>query len=336
MCGIFGFSRATEASRQLMPWLALGMQSRGKDSWGGTDGVDVIKHLGKIEDSWELPKWKRGIFHTRSGTSGAVSLENQHPFKYSRADGSYVIGVHNGVITNHHALDSKHGRSLAVDSMHVYAHIAEDKDLGEIEGWGALAWFDVSPGGRKSTMNFCRFNMDSFHFMLLEDGGIVFASTLDTIKFATKMLGVKYKQLYEYKERVVHYISQDPDTKEDQLYITTTTLPFGERGCWNRFGADRSFCGYGNAQTYNNSGWIRKENGVYVLEDRGTSSDSGASSEAKAGKGSKKFCIKCSHEIVGIKRKKPILCTKCLTDFTTESPKLIVKEPKLHVATANA
>ena len=37
------------------------------------------------------------------------------------------MGIHNGCITNHEALNIKYERKFEVDSMHIFAHIAEKK-----------------------------------------------------------------------------------------------------------------------------------------------------------------------------------------------------------------
>jgi glucosamine 6-phosphate synthetase-like amidotransferase/phosphosugar isomerase protein len=58
MCGIFGFVNRTPYTSSMMPFLALEMLRRGRDSWGVTDGVNTIKKIGAIIDSWHLPAWE--------------------------------------------------------------------------------------------------------------------------------------------------------------------------------------------------------------------------------------------------------------------------------------
>jgi asparagine synthetase B (glutamine-hydrolysing) len=191
MCGIFGTSNLTPTTRAMMPFLAWAMEDRGKDSWGATDGREVVKKLGAITDSWELPEWERGIFHTRARSVGAATVENAHPFEFESEAVGRVIGIHNGSIGNHDELNRKLGRNFAVDSMHIFAHIAEGRGTEELEGWGACAWY------QDGLLRLWRFHMDALHVARLETEELVFASTGAAIHKAARMVGAKV--LHEYK-----------------------------------------------------------------------------------------------------------------------------------------
>ena len=186
MCGVFGASKLTLATRKMLPILGLEMESRGRDSWGMSDGREVIKHLGAISDSWEEPPeaWEGVIVHTRSASMGsAKNLENAHPFRFQKEDGSEVIGIHNGAIWNHAELNKQYNRGFDCDSMHIWKHRAEGRGWKEIEGYGALAWWE---GGE---LEFLRWGTYDLHMVTLGGGELVFCSLPGVLTKAAKMLG---------------------------------------------------------------------------------------------------------------------------------------------------
>lgn len=83
------------------------------------------------------------VGHVRHATSGAKTTENAHPFEATRADGSRIIGVHNGSLYD--GWKSKpYGKDFEVDSawmMHMLAQ--EGADAFEyFNGAFALVWYD--------------------------------------------------------------------------------------------------------------------------------------------------------------------------------------------------
>lgn len=223
MCGIFGCDQITDVTKPIMSILAWEMEGRGKDAWGATDGQNVIKHLGPITESWKLPMdWTQGIFHTRSASTGtATNVENAHPFIFQKENGSNLIGIHNGIVRTHEALNKKHNRDFQVDSMHIFAHLAQNLDLEEIEGYGALAWYE------DGLLNFARFNTTDLYIALLETGEIVFCSRQDPIRRASKMFGSGIKTEYKIEERKRYWIAEGPDG--GRCLWGGENLPFAER-----------------------------------------------------------------------------------------------------------
>src|SRR5437867_10025519 len=150
MCGIFGFATTKKIPRawQVVTQLALYNESRGRQSWGITwlpkngKTPSVEKDVGEISKNlYRIPLLSSGILigHTRAATIGSVSKENAHPFAFTN-DKNTVIGVHNGGLSNHDELNAKLHRSFAVDSMHIFAHLAEERDMKEINGSGTVVF----------------------------------------------------------------------------------------------------------------------------------------------------------------------------------------------------
>ena len=178
----------------MAPLLAEAMYTRGRDSWGVTNSERIIKRLGSVLrtdwldliatlDNWNLAK--PVIFHTRQASTGAVTIKNQHPFSFKKTDGTgLIIGVHNGMVTNHKELNEKHGRDFDCDSMHIFANIAEEKPTKEIKGYGAMVYFD------SGNLRFCKFNMCDLNVAKVGDT-LVFCSTKRAIEDAADMLAVR-------------------------------------------------------------------------------------------------------------------------------------------------
>lgn len=309
MCGIFGYSALTEASYGMLPWLAKEMEGRGKDSWGGTNGFDEIKKIGRIRDSWEFPRWQQAIYHTRNASTGEVSIPNQHPFKFAAPDG-YVIGVHNGIVSNHEALNRKHSRDFAVDSMHLFANLAEGRSMEEIEGWGALAWFEVV--NTKPTLKFARFNMDSLTIARLPDGAVVFASTKtaleEAIWWGTKFReGVTYFVVDSDKLYAVRDVGMLANSSHESGHALGIVgdLKFGTRGRYTSSAVATTLGGSGNFFP----GLGEDEDGEtawYQHTRHRTNTNPNPTVTSAVAAGAAKVCIKCT-----LKSTDGIFCEIC-------------------------
>lgn len=78
------------------------------------------------------------IGHNRAATKGKVNDEGAHPFEFDN-----VIGVHNGTLVTHAALNP--GQTFSIDSEAIYAAIDRDgvdDTIEQLNGAFALVWFD--------------------------------------------------------------------------------------------------------------------------------------------------------------------------------------------------
>jgi hypothetical protein len=217
----------------MLPIIGLEMESRGRDAWGASDGNEVIRHVGPLHETWyedydHFHEWKAGIFHTRGASTGSPKeLENAHPFTYEKSDGTKVIGIHNGVVSNHKELDSKYGRNFSVDSMHLWKSRAEGRKWDDIEGWGNLAWWETTlseEGHQERNLHLARFNNSALELFRLEGGELIFASTQAPVRVAAKMMGNPVKS-YLHLDEYTHYYIREGENNAVTLW-KSDVLPF--------------------------------------------------------------------------------------------------------------
>ena len=212
MCGVFGFDKKTNATQFMTPALALFMEMRGHQSWGVTNGTEIYKRPSSIQETFEEQGFEPSLYHTRAASVGEVSEANAHPFQ-SIVGTRRVTGVHNGHISNHSDLDKKYSRDFAVDSMHIFQHLAEGKDVAEIDGWGAVVWTEncTDRPGIAPKIYFSRFNTPDLHICKLdtEEGELVWASTKHAIEVALKFAGLHPKFFYNIEERTKYCINAE-------------------------------------------------------------------------------------------------------------------------------
>jgi hypothetical protein len=224
MCGIWVASQLTPPTQRMAPFLSFAMQFRGDDSWGSTDGNEIIKNVGPITESWVLPEsWTQAVIHTRAATVGDITVENSHPFQFGN-----VIGVHNGMVRNHDILDRENSRNFSVDSMHIFAHIAENKNLQDIRGYGTVVYY------QDGQLFFVTFGTGwSWYIARLISGEIVGCSSKSAIEAASNLTGAKIDQWYEVKHNIKYRIATDEvyNVGEMKFGSDYETFPFGK---WNR------------------------------------------------------------------------------------------------------
>lgn len=204
MCSILGVSFApgsTISRHRLASALLSEGQVRGRDASGyawvsptenGMYKKDVPGanlYVGKIpQDATAI------IAHTRAHTHGDPSdNNNNHPLE---SPNGFIRLVHNGVIWNHNEVrqyfDTDYQKMLpAVDSS-VIGAVLETYGLDStkvIEGDAACAWFDSETG---DTIHLARFQNSPVHYVTLEDGSFVFASTASILYGALKRLNLSW------------------------------------------------------------------------------------------------------------------------------------------------
>lgn len=145
MCGIFGYSfkhgKLSAARRAVLATnLARYNDERGGDSWGvvgvNADGAHVSRGLGDLSDNaFEMCEYQTVFGHTRTASVGEVNIKNSHPFKIGK-----ILGAHNGAVYNHDELSLQYKRDFPVDSMHLFAHLNENKPFDDVVARGAIEW----------------------------------------------------------------------------------------------------------------------------------------------------------------------------------------------------
>lgn len=215
MCGLWGYSSSVSIInlKQVGIQLALYNEERGKQSWGIYNNKELIKDIGPIgRELWKIPFADKGVMigHTRAATVGDVNQVNAHPFMFNMKNGATVVGAHNGSISNHKELNEKYKRNLQVDSMQIFAHIADELDLSEIEGYGAITFM------KEGVLYFSRFNGGSLSIAQIKNGGLIWSSEEFALTKALAAANLDYF-LYEVKEGRIYYFTKDQlwDSEED-------------------------------------------------------------------------------------------------------------------------
>lgn len=207
MCGLYGWI-LNDAPKQKIERLAMSLPilntERGRDSWGVylPDADKIVKAVGVITNNGidVIARRATVLGHTRQASQGAITKQNAHPFRFGN-----VIGAHNGVLWNHDELNEKHARAFEVDSMHIFAHLADRKDMSDIQGSGAIWWY------QDERVHFTRFGGHLSVAGIEQNGkglGVVFSSEQRHLDVALRLARFEYFE-YELEDRKHYWVGKD-------------------------------------------------------------------------------------------------------------------------------
>lgn len=255
MCGIHFVISNNKAATGLSGFMKnafLANQVRGTDS----SGVFQVKHTLNDKGLRNVELFKRAVSgtdfidtqgaasilngcganlatvgHVRAATQGNVVDGNAHPFTVIREDGSRLIGVHNGSLTNWK--NKTGGDEYDVDSKWLYSKIAQDgiAAFDAIEGPFALVWFDSN---HPDHMFVARNKDRPLFWAVSEDNkSMVAASELGMLGWLVERNGIKLGKwagddYFSYAEERHLYKINMLDLND----ITKTELP--KLGTWPR------------------------------------------------------------------------------------------------------
>lgn len=141
--------------------------------------------MGKITKNFLYPPEGTDsvIYHCRAASVGKVELKNQHPFAFYKENGTRIVGIHNGTLSNNNELNQKREVNFSVDSKHIYHTMANDLDFTDLRGSAALAWYEIKPDGSRSLRTGVM-NSSNLAVAKLKTGELVFASTREAVELA--------------------------------------------------------------------------------------------------------------------------------------------------------
>lgn len=138
--------------------------------------------VGPSRSPWEwLGSYCWVAAHTRAATSGAVSIDNAHPFAVQQ-----ILLAHNGQVYN--AEDYRASEPYAVDSQLIAYRIATGRPLDDLVGYGTIQWV----AQRSRVVHLCQVGMGELAVARVGHSAIAWSSSETHLKLATEAAGLCY------------------------------------------------------------------------------------------------------------------------------------------------
>lgn len=228
MCGLSGYvtqpnTLTNYQKLMLVIGLAKGIDDRGGDAAGYISISKEGFRFNKKNGTWAQSKMKflksaaigdLCMMHARFATCGKKNVVSAHPFAIRRNNKVVLWGAHNGVIYDAWTSAKLHDRECNVDSQELFELLADQEyeTIKEMDGYGVITWIDSQT---PEFVNLARISEQSdICVALLEEGGVVWASTKRILEEALELANLHIKHYYELEVGTVYQI------KNDSLYYT--------------------------------------------------------------------------------------------------------------------
>lgn len=242
MCGIAGWAwknpPAKHARRALAVALGVSNDTRGGRGfgvfiadkpkvWRGPETMAMF--IGRNGTDWALAR--SAFLHTRLPSRGKVCTENSHPFTIGD-----ITGAHNGIVSNHDDLNKSYDRKFEVDSMHIIAHLHENRPWKDLDMYGAVEWYDH----RDRKIRLVHVNNGSLEVRRIPGHGIAWSSTAYHLKESLDSCGLLDKSVPLQLTSGMVYVIDSGNLYEDGRVETGR---YTSRATWRDGYSGNGYCG---------------------------------------------------------------------------------------------